>query len=872
MKSQESTRSGDDGFKTQQLGKSSDDQKRDSNFAGGTPAARRHQIPGLRQTPYLKVYLLRCDDNDSYKATARKQVREWVKTHTPPTQSSSKQSAQENHDAFEYLILHVIVPNTAAAMQPRSSSKGSSTLYEKLRADFNSGSKNNVDRVAQIRIGINDVPYDRLPRVVPAIPGASPYIESQQEHEASWADLMGKIKKLILDSFDSRVLQYEEDIREKDAQRTLPGWNFCTFFVLKEGLARGFENVGLVEDSLVGYDELAVGLDAIIREQAAFDDGPSHGGSFLPYTTDLLNQLENAKKRTQQESEGEEGIDLQKSAGSANEDEILLSADRKPYRELILENKISIFEFKCYLFARQLTLLLRMGNASSSRAELIAKLKEARESALFGVAARQPPAPQQNEESENLAVLSDICRRSVDFLATVARIMRADLNAAALHLLKTQGDDTAETAAINDLVTSEAIENIVSSFLFSVSQQILAQTATRALPIPPSSLAPISGSIDGDQEKATIPEPKTMMHPARSSSLIRNPPPRPPSPNTFPGHRTSSVPSESTANSHSTFLKAGLEDLAATRAHIYLLGRGVLEKLGRKRGWLFDLNLAQIASASDLEDVSLDAKIEPSQVSNDFGPSIHGVDNMLLRTALQDKGDFHRLYEIITDKALRHYSVAGHIRSVQASMADLALLRFYLKDYAGAASYLYRMTRFYGDSGWEDIQMPLLVVYTECLKELKRYDECVKATITLLARASARMKAQSARRAEFKFCFSSESKSLGEEVSVEGYLTSMMALLPELQHDIALPLQSFFAGLELDGGVSYQEQTDAFALQFKVRYLLPDDLILDKGKVRLVTSREGHGRDIWLDMEAPVSLEQGATRVKFNSNVSDNDH
>ncbi|KAG8411307.1 hypothetical protein J3459_016346 [Metarhizium acridum] len=75
---------------------------------------RRHQIPGLRNTPYLKVLLVRCDDNDSYKATVRAEIREWIKEHTPPSSASKKASNQEKHDAFEWLILHVVIPNTAS--------------------------------------------------------------------------------------------------------------------------------------------------------------------------------------------------------------------------------------------------------------------------------------------------------------------------------------------------------------------------------------------------------------------------------------------------------------------------------------------------------------------------------------------------------------------------------------------------------------------------------------------------------------------------------------------------------------------------------------------------------------------------------------
>ncbi len=295
-----------------------------------TGKERRHQIPGLRRTPYLKILFVRCDDSDTYKAQTRSEIRDWIKLHTATAQSTRKANMAENHDAFEWMVAHVVIPNTAAATQPRTIKgaegsnpdlskgssrwgKSSSTLLERLRADFNSGSKNALDRVAQIRIGINDVPYDVLPRVVPAVP--SGYTETESDIESAWLDLVDKMKGLILSSFDLRVLQYEEDIREKDSQRSLPGWNFCTFFILKEGLARGFESVGLVEDALVGYDELGVGLDTIIKEQAVAGSAGAHGGTLLSYTEDLKEIADRAIDTATTGTAGfdgdEETVDLQ---------------------------------------------------------------------------------------------------------------------------------------------------------------------------------------------------------------------------------------------------------------------------------------------------------------------------------------------------------------------------------------------------------------------------------------------------------------------------------------------------------------------------------------------------------------------------------
>ena len=887
VKSEDSAASGDDGFRTQALGQAA--VERPESRSGPKPVVkeRRHQIPGLRQTSYLKVLFLRCDDNETYKTQARRQVREWIKEHTAPAQSTTKSNAQENHDAFEWLIVHIVVPNTAAATQPRASGKsseggsgstsektgarwrggGSSTILEKLRADFNGSSKSAVDRIAQIRIGINDVPYQMLPRVVPAIPGS--YHETPQENEGAWVDLLSKMKSLILASFDMRVGQYEEDIREKDAQRSLPGWNFCTFFVLKEGLARGFESVGLVEDALMGYDELSVGLDAIIREQASMGSGAQHGGSFLPYTNDLKQQVEKARaqflKGASDETESDGPINLQPEAGSANEaDEIPLNASKKRYRELILANDISIFDFRCYLFARQLSLLLRLANASSSQEELLNILKEQRESSLQGIAARLPTS-QPSDEAENLAILAEVCKRSMDFIASIARIMRNDIYSSQ-NIKRTEDETNGGSQFEPDLNLVQAVDNIVSSFTFAVAQQILAQTSTKSLPIPPSTLAPPSGKIgsDGQEPKAAIPEPKTMMHPARISSLaIRSSSREPTSPDIFPGNGRSSVADPGLASS--PFLKTGLEQLAAQRAELYVLSRSILEQVGKKLGWS-----AGWDDTAHLEDVNLN---EPSSTLKEGAEdstspisSIYGISSKLLWTALDNEDDFYRLYETFTDKALRHFTVANHIHSVQSSMTDLAVMKYQLKDYAAASSYFYRMNSFYGETGWAEIELSTLVLYADCLKQLQRKEEYVRVVINLLSKAAMVENERIQSKSAFKF--RRMSSSIGEaSIPNEPYLEDLLQITRTLQHEVQVPLQNFFGHIEVDSTPRYHPEKDSYALRIRLRYLLQEPLTIEKASVKIGLAGGEHSRELWLESEGSVEMKLGEATFIVQSNV-----
>ncbi|KAF4953475.1 hypothetical protein FSARC_12365 [Fusarium sarcochroum] len=860
----------DDGFQTQNFGgrKPSVDQIDNQTLPSrAIGSQRRHQIPGLRRTPYLKVLLVRCDDNETYKTTVRAEIREWVKTHIPSSGNPKRNSKQEKHDAFDYMILHVVVPNTVASTQPRVSTRsegtsdkttsrwrtGSTPLFEKLRTDFSGLGKTAPDRVAQIRIGINDLPYDQLPRVVPAVPTG--YLENEHDAENAWNELIAKLKSLILTSFDLRVTQYEEDIKEKDGQRNLPGWNFCTFFILKEGLARGFESVGLVEDALVGYDELSVGLDSVINEQADEGSPTRHGGAMLSYTEDLKKVINTAlAKSPGGNTEDEEAVDLQSNEPIKEQfDEIPISATKKAYRDKILANDVSVFDFRCYIFARQMALLLRLGNAWSSRDDLLAKLKEQQDSVLHGVAPLAPP-PKQNEETENLASLGEICRRTLQFIPQVSQVMRRDI------LTAVASDKADDDESPIDPNLSEIMDNVVASFAFSIAQQILAQTASKALPIPPSTLAP----PQSEEQKTSIPEPKTMMHPARTSSLQiqtgQAPGTRPPpSPGVFPGPGMPKISNDHEAQ----FLKAGLEDLAARRAELYLLSRSILDGLGKKRGWSDGWKEAPIIAEAeaDFEEISLDDQPSTDPAATDDVPPLDfGVNNNLLLTAIDSAENFYRLYEILTDKALRHYTVANHDHAVQASMADLAVLNFFLKEFGTAASYFYRATPFFGESGWTSLELSMLVMYLHCLREMKSKDDYVRVALKLLTKSCAAEKERLEQRSKRVSRLGKPEPA--DAMSMKGVVGNLFDLASSLSSQVKVHLSNFFTNIELAGAPEYFDEEDKCSLAISLWSLLPDDINLDGIEVRVSASENGPTKELHFSRKEGVVLHPGQNSIK----------
>ncbi|KAF2016610.1 TMEM1 family protein-like protein [Aaosphaeria arxii CBS 175.79] len=859
------------------------------------PKERRHQIPGLRRTPYLKVYLLRCDDSDSYKSTARKQLREWVKAHTPPSQSSSSKDL-ENHDAFEWMIIHIVVPDTPAASQPRGSAsssstagekeksrwtRGTTTILEKIRADFNVSSKSAPDRVAQIRLQKDVVPPHMLPQA--SAVSTPPISESPQEQDRAWTDVIVKFKTLILLSFDLRVSQYEEDIREKDSQRVLPGWNFCTFFILKEGLARGFESVGLVEDALLGYDELSVGLDAIVREQAKSGD-ETYGGVIPSYSEDLYAKAAEILKRSQRDDGG------RKEPQSHIHDSKPLDANKKNYRDLILANNISIFDFRCYIFARQAALLLRLGNAHSSRSDLAAKVhprppnvRRSTDDVNMGT-----KSAAQSDVSEDLYSLAEVCSRALNFITFAGRLLRADLH---------NGAKTHDTKFPEQLV-----ENIVRSWTYASLQQILEDTATSSLPISKMIIETGTGSSDkmqpfgghNKEQKLSLAEPKTMIHPARKSSLNNGR-----SASTEPPYAASTssaqvvyadgqyqdrpVPGQ---DPNAQAVKSGQQDLAGNRAQLYVVQRRILENIGKALGWtigwaaileddldskeLSDVDLDKEDSESDEDDEEDTGAVAKSKAPEVTSPTV-GLAAAAIVSAVSSLENFHRYYETLSDLIVKHYMAAGQAKAGESILGDLAALRFKLGDYAAASMYFGRMASSFRETRWNLVESTMLKMHAECLKKLNRKDEYVRKLLDLLAKSAANAKSlrSSFRRTSAGPGTHSANHWLDDDkVNTTGILRELIDFSEQLPYDVTVPMLDYFSDISVEPYVKHFEDKDGFQLRVSFRHLLEDQVTVQKVRIRLVGASTEQGKEIWLESDGPFEVKKGLCHLWLSSNVN----
>lgn len=616
---------------------------------------RRHQIPGLRQTPYLKIYLLQCSDVDSYRTSSRKLLRDWVKNHTPPSQSSTSVNKQENHDAFEWLIVHVLpasadgdtsrpssVARTESEKRSSSSrwpSRSSSSVIEKIRADFNGTSKNAVDRVTQVQ-------------VAELAEEASRGGELRSHDDTNgWEDLIAKMKSLILSSFDLRVNQYEEDIREKEQQRNLPGWNFNTFFVLKEGLARGFESVGLTEDALTGYHELAAGLNAIVDGQSGEDPVDQQAALFSGSTEDLVEvfkQAEHCSKSPETSwHEKPQVVDL----GAC-----ILNTDRKPFRDLILANEISSFDFRCYVFAREVSLLLRLAGVTvqTSPPTMSANF-EGGSNAPCAVGTRflRP----NGEDREDLTILAEVAQRASNFIKSAATTIRNDIRSG----IRPSYDSQHEMNGFSPVVHEEIIGNLVASWVFSASMCMLEATLANSLSarLDPllrqlnSSIKPsfednayVVGSTANIVRRNGLPDRRSSLK--TQASVVPQPPIKDSS------HSVTSLDAVRLLPPATSY--PGSQELASQRGDLLSLARRALSGLGlqhvKREGGLADVGLVIGAEEEEIQEVNLEDTTEQeekpfeSSPVNVRAPTIAGVCNSTLFLALQSKNDFYRAFEV----------------------------------------------------------------------------------------------------------------------------------------------------------------------------------------------------------------------------------
>lgn len=451
----------------------------------------------------------------------------------------------------------------------------------------------------------------------------------------------------------------------------------------------------------------------------------------------------------------------------------------------------------------------------------------------------------------------------------------------------------------------QLVNNLVRSWTFSALDQVLRETSTSSLPFTKyakdtntsSSGKSLSFSGRGKEQKMSVPEPKTMIHPARSSSRSSSTDP-PYSQPTASGqvvyenerYHTPAPNQPSVINQ----AKNGLMDLAGQRAQLIGIQRRLLEHVGKVMGWAVGWTalLPSLNQSEDFTEVSLDEDEEDEGTTKEDtsnqdpekrADATAGISAAGLIHAVASLDHFRQFYETLSDQIFQHYRAAGQIKAAESITGDLAALRYELGDFRAAAMYFGSMAgitskgspdaslSLFAKSRWNTVVATMLKMYARCLKKLNRKDEYVRTLLDLLARSSAsRISFSSASgRTNDDAVSSMPSDWLNDDkIDTNGVLDELTNYSQQLPYDVSVQMAEYFTDIAVEQYLRHYEDKDGFQLRLQFRHVLEDEIEIRAAKIRLVSATSTTAKDIWLETPQALTIKKGLTRVWLGCNVS----
>jgi hypothetical protein len=215
------------------------------------------------------------------------------------------------------------------------------------------------------------------------------------------------------------------------------------------------------------------------------------------------------------------------------------------------------------------------------------------------------------------------------------------------------------------------IDNLVRSWTFAALEQILKETATSSLPFTRHLKDAVSNSSGkslpfggkSKEQKSRLSEPKSMIHPSRSSSLGNTRPSTEPlyaQPTTtgqvvFENGQYNDRPAPNQEGALSQ-TKNGMQELSGTRAQLVVVQRRALEQVGKSLSWSIGWAtvLPSLTQQDELSEIDLGADDDSSQTAadiqenktNELSTPTTGVYSRALLSAVSSLDQFRQSYEV----------------------------------------------------------------------------------------------------------------------------------------------------------------------------------------------------------------------------------
>lgn len=170
------------------------------------------------EQPLVSIYLVKCEESETYKSTVKVKLAAWIDAM--------------NAAKVEWMVLYVPLGTRRAKA---GASRGTPNavykkIFERIRSDF-AHKKSAAASAAGIlgvagaatggligggSVAANLTLGERICKI-DTLEGAS-VLGQQQQHESQWNELLLRLRHCIMDAFQIKCFQYEEELRVLDAK------------------------------------------------------------------------------------------------------------------------------------------------------------------------------------------------------------------------------------------------------------------------------------------------------------------------------------------------------------------------------------------------------------------------------------------------------------------------------------------------------------------------------------------------------------------------------------------------------------------------------------------------------------------------------
>jgi trafficking protein particle complex subunit 10 len=314
--------------------------------------------------------------------------------------------------------------------------------------------------------------------------------------------------------------------------------------------------------------------------------------------------------------------------------------------------------------------------------------------------------------------------------------------------------------------------------------------------------------------------------------------------------------------------KSGKEFLAMQRALLVAMQRRILEGLAVRRelkiGWHSQESEGEMTEV-DLEEEDEDEEDEEDNQNDSGKETMAGVFDQTLFTAMSSLHSLRRAYEKLTEDALDLYFVAGQGKNFERMLADLAVLKYQSRDYAGAANFFSKIIPIYSQLQWHTLEREMLLMHAKCLKLLNRRDDYVRMLLGIISKAISE-----------KLSMRSWASPLSiERIDIESQtidgrslIAELLACSSDLPYEVPVEMGIYFQNITVEPYIRHFEDKEGFQLSLKFRSPFRDQFTIDEATVHLEQQNETGSRKVSLKSDGPILVSKGTSTVMVGCGVS----